>query len=147
MSVYLKCERCGTTERTGSVMLFAGLTGPGIPTARPELPDGWSRPCLPTEDGELRYKDVCPSCRAALLLFMTGAPLTAEGSGADDSEQASRLMGLAPSVCHGCGHKPHDGICAARVAETGHCACMESAVPAGAVPASAHDEQDGETRD
>lgn len=72
MSVYLECDRCGEQEKTRGVMLFAGLTGPSIPTARPELPDGWTRPSLPTEDGELRKLDLCPGCKADLLAFMAG---------------------------------------------------------------------------
>jgi hypothetical protein len=72
MSVHLECDRCGFQEQTGSVMLFAGLTGPGIPTAKPELPDGWTRPRLPTEDDELRDRELCPGCKADLFAFMRG---------------------------------------------------------------------------
>ena len=72
MSVLLECDRCGEQEKTHGVMLFAGLTGPSIPTARPELPDGWTRPTLPTPDGELRAIELCPGCKAALFAFMAG---------------------------------------------------------------------------
>lgn len=78
MAVYLECDRCGEQEMTGSVMLFAGLTGPAIPTARPKLPDGWTRPQLPTEDGERRHQDLCPDCRADLLAFMRGSAVETE---------------------------------------------------------------------
>ena len=77
MSVLLECDRCGEQEKTSSVMLFAGLTGPSIPTARPELPDGWTRPRLPTEDGELRDRELCPGCKADLIAFMVGRPFAA----------------------------------------------------------------------
>lgn len=72
MSVHLECDRCGFQEQTGSVMLFAGLTGPGIPTARPELPDGWTRPRLPNEDGSADERELCPGCKADLFAFMKG---------------------------------------------------------------------------
>ena len=85
MSVYLDCDRCGEQEKTSPVMLFAGLTGPAIPTARPELPDGWTRPQLPTEDGELRYMDLCPGCRADLLAFMVGRTVGTDRTEADPS--------------------------------------------------------------
>jgi hypothetical protein len=73
VSVLLECERCGAQEKTSSVMLFAGLTGPGIPTARPELPDGWTRPTLPHEDGSAWPTELCPQCKRDLLAFMDGA--------------------------------------------------------------------------
>jgi hypothetical protein len=72
VSVYLECDRCGEQEKTRGVMLFAGLTGPSIPVARPELPDGWTRPTLPTKDGERREAELCPGCTTDLLAFMTG---------------------------------------------------------------------------
>ncbi|QDN64407.1 hypothetical protein [Streptomyces sp. S1D4-14] len=75
MTVKLECERCGNQEQTSGVMLFAGLTGPAIPTARPELPYGWTRPKLPREDGSAWYTDLCPACKADLLRFMAGAVL------------------------------------------------------------------------
>jgi hypothetical protein len=73
VSVILECERCGEQEKTGSVMLFAGLTGPSIPTARPELPEGWTRPILPREDGSAWHTDLCSACRKDLIAFMNGA--------------------------------------------------------------------------
>jgi hypothetical protein len=72
MSVLLECERCGVQEKTGSVLLFAGFTGPSIPVARPELPDGWSRPVLPREDGSAWHTDLCGRCKAELLAWMAG---------------------------------------------------------------------------
>lgn len=72
MSVLLECDRCGEQEKTGPVMLFAKLVGPGIPSARPELPDGWTRPSLPTADGEIREVELCPGCKADLFAFMAG---------------------------------------------------------------------------
>jgi hypothetical protein len=81
MSVLLECERCRVQEKTGSVMILARLVGPGLPSVRPELPDGWTRPQLPTPDGELRDTDLCPQCKRDLIAFMDGAavePYTAE---------------------------------------------------------------------
>lgn len=98
MSVILECDRCGFQEETGSVMLFAGLTGPGIPTARPELPRGWTRPRLPTEDDELRDRELCPGCRTELLAFMNGGTV-------NDPPVAQT------AVCRGCGHATHDKPC------------------------------------
>jgi hypothetical protein len=100
MSVNVECDRCGFQEQTSGVMLFAGLTGPAIPTARPELPDGWTRPALPTEDGELRKQELCPGCKADLFRFMAGA----------------RVVDVQPipvrsTVCRSCGHASHDKPC------------------------------------
>jgi hypothetical protein len=104
MSVKVECDRCGAQEQTSGVMLFAGLTGPSIPTAWTELPDGWTRPTLPAEDGSARKRELCPECKVDLLRFMAGAPVI------DDSEQASRLMRIAsPKVCTDCGHRAHEG--------------------------------------
>lgn len=75
MSVHLHCERCGDQEKTSPVLLLARLVGPGIPSYRPEIPDGWTRPQLPTENGELLYKDLCPACKEDLFRFMAGATL------------------------------------------------------------------------
>ncbi|MFD8226932.1 hypothetical protein ACFV16_22475 [Streptomyces massasporeus] len=97
MSVLLECDRCGAQEQTRDVMLFAGLTGPGIPTARPELPDGWTRPTLPTEDDELRGSHLCPGCKTDLLNFMNGVAIPGGTSSAD--------------VCRGCGHAAHNEPC------------------------------------
>lgn len=107
MSVKLECDRCGVQEQTSGVMLFAGLTGPSIPTARPELPDGWTRPTLPHEDGSAWQHELCPACKADLVRFMAGQPVI------DDSELASQLMRTAsPQVCRACGHKVHgDKVC------------------------------------
>lgn len=100
MSVHLECDRCGFQEQTRSVMLFAGLTGPGIPTARPELPDGWTRPRLPTEDDELRDRELCPRCRADLLAFMGGAPVV------DLLHEVQRSV-----ICRACRHAAHGEPC------------------------------------
>lgn len=104
MSVKLECERCGAQEETSGVMLFAGLTGPAIPTARPELPAGWTRPKLPREDGSAWYTDLCPQCKADLFRFMAGQPVI------DDLRDVVRAMRVAsPQVCRACGHKAHGG--------------------------------------
>lgn len=80
MSVHLECDRCGQQEQTGDVMVLARLVGPGLPTVRPELPDGWTRPQLPTEDGELRHRDLCPGCKADLFAFMRGLAVPGEAA-------------------------------------------------------------------
>lgn len=72
MSVHVKCDRCGTQAQVSGVMLFAGLTGPAIPTARPELPDGWRRPRIPHEDGSSWDRELCPACMSDLTRFMEG---------------------------------------------------------------------------
>lgn len=100
MSVKLECDRCGAQEKTSGVMLFAGLTGPAIPTAQPELPDGWTRPALPHEDGSAWPHELCPQCTADLLRFMAGQPVM---------RTASSLN--ARGNCHGCGHTPHSKPC------------------------------------
>lgn len=129
MSVKLECDRCGAQEKTSDVMLFAGLTGPAIPTARPELPRGWTRPQLPTEDGELYKRELCPQCKADLFRFMAGQPVI-------------DLPLPAPQVCRACGHKAHDGTTCRELTMPGapgdvdECGCTEG-VPdlgAGAVP-------------
>jgi hypothetical protein len=116
MSVKLECDRCGDQEQTGSVMLFAGTCGPGIPTARPELPAGWARPRLPTEDDELRDRELCPQCRADLLRFMAGAVL------APDEADA----------CADCGHVHPGAVCRALTmpgapGDVDECGCREGA--------------------
>lgn len=88
MSVLLKCDRCGAQEQTSGVMLLAGHCGPGIPSLRPELPDGWTRPRLPNEDGSEDDRELCPQCKADLFRFMAGQPVI------DDSELASRVVGV-----------------------------------------------------
>lgn len=98
MSVHLECDRCGFQEQTSSVMLFAGTVGPGIPTARPELPDGWTRSRLPAEDGSAWDRELCPGCKAELLRFMAGAPVVDIRSVSEQS-----------AVCRGCGHLVHQG--------------------------------------
>jgi hypothetical protein len=133
MSVLVKCDRCGNQEKTSGVMLFAGLTGPAIPTARPELPDGWTRPTLPHEDGSAWQHELCPACKADLIRFMAGAPVV------EDSELASQVMGLAKpggrpapdlgtgtrpdQICPDCGHLRHSGSCPDQVPEKGSCDC------------------------
>ena len=97
MSVQMECDRCGFQEQTSGVMLFAGLTGPAIPTARPELPQGWTRPALPTEDGELRKRELCPGCKADLFAFMRGVAVPGRTAQA--------------AVCRGCGHAAHNKTC------------------------------------
>lgn len=96
MSVKLECDRCGVQEKTSGVMLFAGLTGPSIPTARPELPDGWTRPTLPHEDGSAWKHELCPDCKADLFRFMAGQPVI-------------DLPLPASKVCRACGHGAHAG--------------------------------------
>ncbi|MFH8805195.1 hypothetical protein ACH4F6_37595 [Streptomyces sp. NPDC017936] len=86
MSVHLECDRCGQQEQTSSVMLFAGTCGPGIPTARPELPAGWVRPRLPNEDGSADYRELCPGCRTDLLNFMKGVALPGRTFPAEEEE-------------------------------------------------------------
>lgn len=86
MSVKLECDRCGAQEQTSGVMLFAGLTGPSIPMARPELPDGWRRSRIPHEDGSAWEHELCPPCTADLWRFMAGASVV------DDAEQVSTRM-------------------------------------------------------
>lgn len=116
MSVQLECDRCGFQEQTSGVMLFAGLTGPGIPTARPELPHDWTRPRLPTEDGELRDRELCPGCKEALLRFMDGAAI-------DKADE-----------CTDCGHV-HPGRRCMSPAPGGYCCgCTAGAVKIGASP-------------
>lgn len=109
MSVKLECDRCGVQEQTSGVMLFAGLTGPSIPTARPELPDGWTRPKLPREDGSAWYTDLCPSCKAELLRFMAGHAIHYSVGVPQPEKPGSRTN--ARGNCFGCGHAPHTGQC------------------------------------
>jgi len=116
MSVHLKCDRCGNQERTSGVMLFAGLTDPAIPTARPELPDGWTRPRLPHEDGSAWDRELCPECKADLIRFMAGAVLAPDVAEActegalTSSEDASNAEALRLSekngACTNCGAAP-----------------------------------------
>lgn len=110
MSVHLKCDRCGAQEKTSGVMLLAGHRGPGIPSLRPGLPDGWTRPRMPNEDGSAGDRELCPQCKADLFRFMAGQPVI------DDSELASQVMGVTSPLnargnCHGCGHTPHTAPC------------------------------------
>lgn len=114
MSVKLECDRCGAQETTGSVMLLAGHCGPGIPTARPELPDGWTRPRLPHEDGSAWDQELCPACTADLFRFMTGLPVI------------GALLSSRPSaICPGCGHLRHSVRCPDQVSEVGPCGCLD----------------------
>ena len=120
MSVHLECDRCGFQEQTSSVMLFAGTCGPGIPTARPELPAGWARIRLPNEDDELRDRELCPGCKADLLRFMSGAQVI------DVRPAAVR----PDAVCRACGHLTHDRPCRALTmpgapGDVDECGCME----------------------
>lgn len=104
MSVKLECDRCGVQEKTGGVMLFARLGGPGLPKHQVPLPEGWIRPRMPNEDGSADERELCPACKADLIRFMSGAPVI------DDSELASTVMRIAdPKVCRACGHKSHRG--------------------------------------
>lgn len=107
MSVKVECDRCGAQEKTSGVMLFAGHTGPSIPTARPELPDGWSRPTLPHDDGSAWKHEVCPACCADLIRFMAGAVLAPD----------------AADECPDCGHLRHSDPCPVYVPEKGPCGC------------------------
>lgn len=130
MSTVLECDRCGFQEQTGSVMLFAGLTGPGIPTARPELPDGWTRPLLPTEDGELRHRDLCTGCKTDLFGFMRGVAVPGQARGEavcrGCGHHAGEGCGCPPRLlCPGCGHLRHGGPCPDHVPEVGPCGCKE----------------------
>lgn len=121
MSVHLKCDRCGEQEPTSGVMLFAELTGPAIPTARPELPEGWRRPRIPNEDGSAWDRELCPGCARALMLFMTGAPLVAERDGRPVPDLGT---GARPAqLCPDCGHLRHADPCPDQVAEVGPCGC------------------------
>lgn len=97
MSVHLECDRCGFQEQTRSVMLLAGLAGPGIPSMRPELPDGWTRPRLPNEDGSADDRELCPGCKADLFAFMRGVVVPGRTA--------------QTAVCRGCGHATHDKPC------------------------------------
>lgn len=94
MSVKLECDRCGNQEKTSGVMLFAGLTGPAIPTARAELPDGWTRPRLPHEDGSAWDHELCPQCKADLIRFMAGARLAPDE--ADECPDCSHVHSGKP---------------------------------------------------
>lgn len=92
----MECDRCGFQEQTSSVMLLVRLVGPGIPSVRPELPDGWTRPRLPNEDGSADERELCPGCKADLFAFMRGAAVVRPGT---------------TDVCRGCGHTVHDKPC------------------------------------
>lgn len=98
MSVHLECDRCGFQEQTSGVMLLAGHCGLGIPTVRPELPDGWTRPRLPNEDGSADERELCPGCKADLFAFMRGV---ATPGRADEAQQ--------PATCCACGRCPDCG--------------------------------------
>lgn len=123
MSVKVECDRCGVQEKTSGVMLFAGLTGPAIPTARPELPDGWTRPTLPHEDGSAWQHEMCPACKADLIRFLAGQPVI------DDAELATQMMKIAVpggrpgQICPDCHHLRHSDRCPDRVPEKGSCGC------------------------
>lgn len=97
MSTQVKCDRCGVLEEIQGVMLFAGLAGPGFPTSRPPLPDGWTRPVLPDPDGQVNKRELCPACKADLILFMGNRPVP--------SDPFRRME----SMCPDCGHRLHDG--------------------------------------
>lgn len=112
MSVYLKCDRCGAQEKTRAVMLFAGMAGPDISTARPELPDGWSRPTLPDPDGQAHQRELCPLCKSDLFRFMTGQPVI-----------DAPLPVPAPQFCPDCDHLRHSVKCRDYVTEVGACGC------------------------
>ncbi len=122
MSVKLECDRCGVQEQTSGVMLFAGLTGPSIPTARPELPDGWTRPTLPHEDGSAWQHELCPACKADLVRFMAGQPVI-------DTPLPS------PRVCRACGHGTHAGEECRELTMPGapgdvdYCGCVGTRIP------------------
>lgn len=93
MSVQLECDRCGFQEQTSGVMLLARFVGPGIPSLRPELPSGWTRPRLPNEDGSADDRELCPGCKADLFRFMAGG----------------QVVDTPPTVCRGCGHHEGEG--------------------------------------
>lgn len=115
MSVKVECDRCGELERTEGMVLFARLIGPGIPKHQVPLPDGWTRPALPTEDGELRERELCPQCQADLLRFMGGAVLASD---LDDGRMES-----PDQVCPHCQHLRHAEPCPDPVPEVGPCGC------------------------
>jgi hypothetical protein len=151
MSVMLECDRCGFQEQTASVMLLARLVGPGIPSLRPELPDGWTRPRLPNEDGSADDRELCPGCKADLFRFMAGGQvvdtppgvcrgcghaahdkpcreLTMPGAPGDVDECGCNPKILStearpPQICPGCGHLRHNGLCSDQVPEVGPCGC------------------------
>lgn len=116
----MECDRCGFQEQTSGVMLLARIVGPGIPSMRPELPDGWTRPRLPNEDGSADDRELCPGCKADLFRFMAGAQVT-------DTRDADRVAdeALSAQVCPGCGHLRHSDACPDYVAEVGACGCKE----------------------
>lgn len=105
MSVVLECDRCGFQEQTGPVMLLAGHCGPGIPTARPELPAGWTRPRLPNEDGSADERELCPGCKTSLFAFMRGGTVTPVETLFAEAQRSA--------VCRGCGHLVHGDPCRA----------------------------------
>jgi ribosomal protein L32 len=151
VSVHVKCDRCGSQEKTSGVMLFAGLTGPGIPTARAELPDGWRRPRIPHEDGSAWDRELCPDCTADLFRFMAGAVLAPDE--ADECPDCGHVhvgkrcmhrgpagycrcverssapapdLGTGPQpdqVCPDCGYLRHGDPCSDQVPEVGPCGC------------------------
>jgi hypothetical protein len=139
MSVHLECDRCGFQEQTGPVMLLSGTCGPGIPAARPELPDGWTRPRLPNEDGSADERELCPGCKADLFAFMRGvavpggtAPaevcreLTMPGAPGDVDECGCE-GGAASVVCPTCGPvalEPHPRLAVQRCSN-----CKEHLAP------------------
>ncbi|MGW2213280.1 hypothetical protein [Streptomyces sp. NPDC001781] len=153
MSVLVRCDRCGNQEKTSGVMLFAGLTGPAIPTARAELPDGWSRPLLPHDDGSAWHHELCPACRADLVRFLGGAVLTPDeadecsdcghvhvgkvcremapaGAEAGECGCAEGVPDLgtgaaSDQICPGCGHLRHSDPCPDYVPEVGACGCKD----------------------
>ena len=115
MSVKIECDRCGAQEQTSGVLLFAGLTGPAIPTARPGLPDGWTRPTLPEPDGSKWERELCPDCTADLIRLMAGAVLA--------PDEADEQMERPDQICPDCGHLRHSDPCPDEVSEVGPCGC------------------------
>lgn len=153
MSVKVECDRCGTQEKTPGVMLFAGHCGPGIPTARVELPDGWRRPRIPHEDGSAWDRELCPDCTADLFRFMDGAVLAPDEADAcpdcdhvhpggvcraltmpgapGDVDECGCTEGVPDlgtgarpdQICPDCGHLRHGDTCPDPVPEVGPCGC------------------------
>jgi len=99
VSVHLKCDRCGAQEETDGMVLFVRLIGPGVPKHQVPLPDGWSRPTLPNEDGSADERELCPACKADLFRFMDGQPVI--------DMPLPTPPAVSPKVCRACGHVVH----------------------------------------